>query len=243
METTDFLQGLFAQYPFLAIVGPVVGMIMNWIKASGKIRGFALLGVAFLVTVSVTGFYGWSESWSVEAWRRAPFAVLVMLSFSQLTAQTAAHAGEALVQLREKRRAFTLIELLVVIVIILLLAGILYPVFASVRAKANQAKCSSQLRQIGLGILMYAGDHDETLPIGAYATLPAPTAANPHPTQLIRVDWPSELFDGRYVKSVDLFLCPAVRRATTASVTERIAGSWVGLKRPNWTGSVGRATP
>ncbi|GAB4451995.1 MAG: hypothetical protein OHK0029_02170 [Armatimonadaceae bacterium] len=59
-----------------------------------------------------------------------------------------------------KNHAFTLIELLVVIAIIAVLAAILFPVFAQARAKARQATCASNLRQIGLAILMYAQDFD-----------------------------------------------------------------------------------
>jgi prepilin-type N-terminal cleavage/methylation domain-containing protein/prepilin-type processing-associated H-X9-DG protein len=210
MESTDLLQGIFSQYPFLAILGPLVGLIMSKIKDSGTVKGFALLGVAVLVSLGVIAAYGFAEGWTGEAWRKVPLALIVIVSVSQLTAQTTLHARDTAVRLTKKPSGFTLVELLVVIVIILLLAGILYPVFATVRAKANQVKCSSQLRQIGLGILMYAGDHDETLPIGAYDTLPAPTVAQPHPTQLIRVDWRNALYNGRYVKSVDLFICPSV---------------------------------
>ena len=63
-----------------------------------------------------------------------------------------------------RRKGFTLIELLVVIAIIAILAAILFPVFARARAKARQACCLSNLKQIGLGILQYAGDFDEQLP-------------------------------------------------------------------------------
>lgn len=62
-------------------------------------------------------------------------------------------------------RAFTLIELLVVIAIIAILAAILFPVFAQARDKARQAACQSNLKQIGLGINMYAQDYDETYPM------------------------------------------------------------------------------
>jgi prepilin-type N-terminal cleavage/methylation domain-containing protein len=61
-------------------------------------------------------------------------------------------------------KAFTLIELLVVIAIIAVLAAILFPVFAQARAKARQATCASNARQLALGVLMYAQDYDETLP-------------------------------------------------------------------------------
>jgi prepilin-type N-terminal cleavage/methylation domain-containing protein len=62
-----------------------------------------------------------------------------------------------------RRNAFTLIELLVVIAIIAILAAILFPVFAQARMKARQASDISNLKQIGLGLLMYAQDYDESM--------------------------------------------------------------------------------
>lgn len=59
---------------------------------------------------------------------------------------------------------FTLIELLIVIAIIAILAAILFPVFASARAKAKQATCQSNLKQIGYAILQYSQDNDENNP-------------------------------------------------------------------------------
>jgi len=61
------------------------------------------------------------------------------------------------------RRGFTLIELLVVIAIIAILAAILFPVFARAREKARQSTCLSNVKQIMLGVLMYAQDYDERL--------------------------------------------------------------------------------
>ena len=59
-----------------------------------------------------------------------------------------------------RRKAFTLIELLVVIAIIAILAAILFPVFAQARAKARQASCTSNLKQLTTGIIMYYQDYD-----------------------------------------------------------------------------------
>jgi prepilin-type N-terminal cleavage/methylation domain-containing protein/prepilin-type processing-associated H-X9-DG protein len=73
-----------------------------------------------------------------------------------------------------RQGAFTLIELLVVIAIIAILAAILFPVFAQARAKARQTVCLSNLKQIGLGAVMYAQDYDETVvPVQVYSGNPA----------------------------------------------------------------------
>ncbi|MES2463551.1 MAG: prepilin-type N-terminal cleavage/methylation domain-containing protein [Armatimonadota bacterium] len=58
---------------------------------------------------------------------------------------------------------FTLIELLVVIAIIAILAAILFPVFAQARAKARQASCLSNEKQIANAMAMYGQDADEQL--------------------------------------------------------------------------------
>lgn len=64
-----------------------------------------------------------------------------------------------------KRHFFTLIELLVVIGIIAILAALLLPALQKARESANQADCTSQLKQIGLSMVMYAGDNRSNLPV------------------------------------------------------------------------------
>ena len=95
------------------------------------------------------------------------------------------------------RRGFTLIELLVVIAIIAILAAILFPVFARAREKARQASCQSNLKQLGLSVLMYAQDYDEMLP-SYYSSLA-------HPALWPLKQWSHDIHP--YTKNAQVFVC------------------------------------
>jgi len=98
-----------------------------------------------------------------------------------------------------KKRGFTLIELLVVIAIIAILAAILFPVFAQAREKARAISCLSNMKQIGLGVMMYAQDYDETFPMGRLD--PSPQVDNETGN---RYDWASYSWReavGPYIKN------------------------------------------
>ena len=97
------------------------------------------------------------------------------------------------------RRGFTLIELLVVIAIIAILAAILFPVFAKAREKARQSSCLSNLKQLGLGVLSYAQDYDERLPMAIAGTPPAIWAF-------------PELIEP-YLKNTQIWQCPSKKDA------------------------------
>jgi prepilin-type N-terminal cleavage/methylation domain-containing protein len=66
--------------------------------------------------------------------------------------------------MRCKNKGFTLVELLVVIGVIALLISILLPALLKARMAALNLSCSSNLRQIGLALNMYQGDHRSLMP-------------------------------------------------------------------------------
>lgn len=97
---------------------------------------------------------------------------------------------------RVKPKGFTLVEILIVLAIVGILAAILFPVFGSVRANARATACSSNLKQIGLAMLLYAGDHNGYLPRASFP----PGAQRP------RCGWPDYFF--RYARNAKIFQCP-----------------------------------
>ncbi|NCO36548.1 MAG: hypothetical protein AUJ92_04690 [Armatimonadetes bacterium CG2_30_59_28] len=104
-----------------------------------------------------------------------------------------------------KRRGFTLIELLVVIAIIAILAAILFPVFAKAREKARTSSCQSNLKQLGIAMLMYVQDYDEVFPVSHYwIGTDAPT-------------WRVRIFP--YVKNAQAFACPSAADLSTFTGT------------------------
>lgn len=104
-----------------------------------------------------------------------------------------------------RRQGFTLIELLVVISIISILAAMLFPSFARVRESARRASCSSNLRQIGMGLLQYSQDYDEVTVADWFGPDTGATQAMGTPNG--RYKWYDAIYT--YVKNKQVFTCPS----------------------------------
>jgi|GEM_PF-281288 len=71
---------------------------------------------------------------------------------------------------RRARRGFTLIELLVVIAIIALLISVMLPALSAARTQGKSAVCATRLKQLGVGLLMYAHDYEGRMMPAAYTS-------------------------------------------------------------------------
>lgn len=116
------------------------------------------------------------------------------------------------------RSGFTLVELLVVIGIIALLVGILLPVLGKAREQGNATKCASNLRQVALGVVMYANEW-KVLPGPVIPSVLDPQTVNRSPAMLssyyIARQWSSNDLLQKYVgKSEKIWLCPSSSELT-----------------------------
>src|SRR5690348_8028879 len=107
---------------------------------------------------------------------------------------------------RKNRSGFTLIELLVVIAIIAVLAAILFPVFARAREQARKVGCTSNLRQVSVGMTMYVQDYDEHFPTLVSGCMHEPM--RPFGDTHVAF-WHWAVMIQPYVKNTAVFKCPS----------------------------------
>ena len=115
-----------------------------------------------------------------------------------------------------KHRAFTLVEMLIVVILLAGLAALLVPLFTRTRESGHRSPhsiCMSNLKQLGLGMLQYVQDNDETYP-------PLAVAASGY--------WAGSLQP--YIKSWQIFQCPSDPTGRAPKTTDyfynaRVAGA------------------
>jgi prepilin-type N-terminal cleavage/methylation domain-containing protein/prepilin-type processing-associated H-X9-DG protein len=104
--------------------------------------------------------------------------------------------------MKNKMRGFTLIELLVVIAIIAILAAILFPVFSRAREQARKAACISNMKQVGMALMMYVQDWDE-----CYPPLHVSVGGICKPNSAPQATWRSLIYP--YTKNWKVLYCPS----------------------------------
>lgn len=139
------------------------------------------------------------------------------------------HARHSGGDLRLRRSAFTLIELLVVIAVIAILAALLLPALAKAKEYGRRAKCVSNLRQLGLTFVIYAGDNadavafngdvvdggDSRVPRWVQGHMKHDTGMTSDPSNANLLVDPKFAQFGRYLQTAAIYKCPSDQTLVT----------------------------
>jgi type II secretory pathway pseudopilin PulG len=138
--------------------------------------------------------------------------------------------GNTIISTRGRDRGFSMVDLLVSIAVIALLIGIITPTLAHVKDAADKVVCASNLRQVGLGLTMYADDHEgrypEGLATGDGTVDPQIAHTGEDPNAWNGLGW---LVADGYLSTPQIFYCPAHQGEHTA---EAYADGWMMLDQP-----------
>lgn len=128
---------------------------------------------------------------------------------------------------RTSQSGFTLLDVLVSIAVVAVLLGILLPTLSKVSETADRIKCGSNIRQIGIGIALYADENEDLLPPSAIS--------DAHNMDVLRLGeplprYPKDRWDGLgrlyaadLLQVPEIFYCPS---HTGDQTYERYAKTW-----------------
>jgi type II secretory pathway pseudopilin PulG len=121
---------------------------------------------------------------------------------------------------RNEAQAFTLIELLVVIAAAVLVVAMTFPALRNAKLKAERIRCTSHLKQIGLGFRIFSTDNGDRYPMQIPASLSDSNSPPlPRPIYQYFASLSNELGTSK------VLTCPTDRR--------RPATNWASLRNPN----------
>jgi type II secretory pathway pseudopilin PulG len=129
---------------------------------------------------------------------------------------------------RAARPGFTIVDVLVSMAVVAILIGLLTPTMWSVRETARRVICGSNIRQLGIGIALFADDNRDRLPPSQFVNQKG-NAEKPQEMLRLRVDknvdgvshsaWDGlgHLYHGGYLPEGHIFYCPSHAGANTFS--------------------------
>jgi type II secretory pathway pseudopilin PulG len=124
-------------------------------------------------------------------------------------------------QNRRHTGGFTLMDVLVSMAIIAVLIGLLLPAISRVNEVARRVACQSNVRQLGISMLMYADANRDYLPHSVFVEPPPGADPNKRPSEMIfaRLDSPEgtrprwdglgHLYEQEYMPAPQVFYCPS----------------------------------